>query len=211
MSDQLLSNRVLIIACGALAHELVRIKALNNWDHMDIQCLPAELHNHPQKIPGEVQAKIVENRNDYQQMFVAYSDCGTGGLLDSMLEKEGIQRLPGAHCYEMFSGAKVFNQLHEAELGTFYLTDFLANHFDRLVIKGLGLDRFPVLKQQFFGNYKKLIYLAQLDDKDIDKKAREAADYLDLEYQRIFTGDDHFQSALAVKIGSHKQPQPSNG
>ena len=107
-------------------------------------------------------------------------------------------------------GSTVFNQLHEAELGTFYLTDFLATHFDRLVIKGLGLDRFPELKQQFFGNYKKLIYLAQLDDTDIDKKAREAADYLELEYQRIFTGDDHFQSALAVKVGSSKQPQPSN-
>ncbi len=169
---------------------------------MDIQCLPAELHNHPQKIPGAVQNKIRENRENYQSMFVAYSDCGTGGLLDAVLQEEGIERLPGAHCYEMFAGEKIFGELHEAELGTFYLTDFLATHFDRLVIKGLALDRHPQLKDQFFSNYRKLVYLAQLDDMDIDTKAREAANYLGLEYERILTSDHQFESALSVQIGS---------
>ena len=198
-------HRILVIACGALAHDLVRVKEFNHWDHMDIQCLPAELHNHPQKIPDAVQTKIRANREKYQHMFVAYSDCGTGGLLDAVLQQEGVERLPGAHCYEMFSGAEKFNELHEAELGTFYLTDFLATHFERLVIEGLGLDRFPQLIEQFFGNYRKLVYLAQLDDSDIDKKARDAANYLGLEYERIVTKDHHFESALSVQIGSIRQ------
>ncbi len=193
---------VLVIACGALAHELVRIKELNHWDHMDIQCLPAELHNHPRKIPDAVHRKIAANRAKYKTILVGYADCGTGGLLDAVLHKEGVGRLPGAHCYEMFAGGKVFQQLHVAEPGTFYLTDFLTSHFDRLVIKGLGLDRFPQLQEQFFGNYKKLVYLAQRDDGELDKKARDAADYLGFKYRRILTGDRHLESALSVKTGS---------
>ncbi|WP_423909114.1 DUF1638 domain-containing protein [Candidatus Spongiihabitans sp.] len=200
--QQVLAQSVLVIACGALAHDLVRVKALNQWRHMDIQCLPAELHNHPQKIPEAVRNKIEQNRHKYHSIFVAYSDCGTGGLLDAVLQQYGIERLPGAHCYEMFSGAKKFKALHEAELGTFYLTDFLVTHFDRLIIKGLALDRFPQLKDQFFNNYKKLVYLAQLDDMEIDKKARNAANYLELEYQRVLTRDQHFEAALSVQIGS---------
>lgn len=193
-------QRVLVIACGALAHDLVRVKELNQWDHMDFQCLPADLHNRPQQIPEAVREKIRENRDRYNNIFVGYSDCGTGGLLDVVLEQEGVERLPGAHCYEMFSGAKVFADLHESEPGTFYLTDFLANHFDRLVVRGLGLDRFPELKGQFFGNYRKLVYLAQLDSEDIDRKARAAAEYLDLEFQRLDTGDNELSSLLAVRV-----------
>lgn len=193
---------VLVIACGALAHDLVHVKALNQWQYMDIQCLPAELHNHPQKIPDAVRNKIEQNQHKYQSIFVAYSDCGTGGLLDAVLQQYGIERLPGAHCYEMFSSANKFAALHEAELGTFYLTDFLATHFNRLIIKGLALDRFPQLKDQFFSNYKKVVYLAQRDDMKIDKKARKAADYLGLEYQRVFTGEQHLEAALSVQVGS---------
>ncbi len=195
------TNRVLVIACGALAHDLVRVREINGWDHMDIQCLPAEWHNRPQLIPQAVRKKINENRSRYRHMFVAYSDCGTGGLLDRVLEEEGVERLPGAHCYEMFSGTSQFNALHEAEIGTFYLTDFLANHFDRLIVKGLGLDRYPELKEQYFGNYTKLVYLAQKDDAALDTMARQASEYLDLEYQRVRTGDGHLTSALAVQIG----------
>ena len=194
-------NKVLIIACGALAHELVRVKELNHWDHIDFQCLPAELHNYPEKIPAAVQGKILENRECYDNIFVGYSDCGTGGLLDAVLEKEGVHRLPGAHCYEMFSGSEAFHNLHESELGTFYLTDFLATHFDRLVIKGLGLDRFPQLKEQYFGHYKKLVYLAQKEDSNVDEKAQEAARFLGLTYEKIVTGDSFLESAIAVRIG----------
>ncbi len=194
-------QQVLVLACGALAHDLVRVKQLNQWQQMDIQCLPAELHNYPHKIPAAVESKIIENQHKYKNIFVAYSDCGTGGLLDAVLQRYGVERLPGAHCYEMFSGKAKFKQLHEAEIGTFYLTDFLAIHFDRLIIKGLGLDRFPQLKIQFFGNYRKMIYLAQLDDMEIDKKARSAANYLGLEYQRVLTHDQQLESALSVQIG----------
>ena len=191
-------ERVLLIACGALAHDLVRVKGLNGWDHLDIQCLPAELHNTPQLIPNAVQNKIRENRGRYRQMFAAYSDCGTGGLLDKMLEAEGVERLPGAHCYEMFAGAGQFAQLHEAEIGTFYLTDFLARHFERVIIRGLGIDRHPQLKQAYFNNYKKLVYLAQREDAELDALARRAADRLGLVYERVVTGDRHLEAALTA-------------
>ena len=191
-------ERVLLIACGALAHDLVRVKGLNGWDHLDIQCLPAELHNTPQLIPDAVQNKIRENRGRYRQMFAAYSDCGTGGLLDKMLEAEGVERLPGAHCYEMFAGAGQFAQLHEAEIGTFYLTDFLARHFERVIIRGLGIDRHPQLKQAYFNHYKKLVYLAQREDAELDALARRAADRLGLVYERVVTGDRHLEAALTA-------------
>ena len=191
-------ERVLLIACGALAHDLVRVKGLNGWDHLDIQCLPAELHNTPQLIPDAVQNKIRENRGRYRRMFAAYSDCGTGGLLDKMLEAEGVERLPGAHCYEMFAGAGQFAQLHEAEIGTFYLTDFLARHFERVIIRGLGIDRHPQLKQAYFNHYKKLVYLAQREDAELDALARRAADRLGLVYGRVVTGDRHLEAALTA-------------
>ena len=195
-------ERVLLIACGALAHDLVRVKGLNGWEHLDIQCLPAELHNTPQLIPDAVQNKIRENRGRYRQMFAAYSDCGTGGLLDKMLEAEGVERLPGAHCYEMFAGAGQFAQLHEAEIGTFYLTDFLARHFERVIIRGLGIDRHPQLKQAYFNNYKKLVYLAQREDAELDTLARRAADRLGLVYERVVTGDRHLEAALTAAAGN---------
>ncbi len=188
--------RVLLIACGALAHDLVRVKRINGWAHLDIQCLPAELHNTPHLIPHAVRDKIRENRSRYTRMFAAYSDCGTGGLLDKMLAAEGVERLPGAHCYEMFAGAARFDHLHQSELGTFYLTDFLARHFERLIIKGLGIDRFPELMPVYFSRYKKLAYLAQRDDAALDAAARRAADTLGLEYHRIRTGDWHLEAAM---------------
>jgi hypothetical protein len=132
-------------------------------------------------------------------------------MLDRVLEQEKIERLPGAHCYDMFASEAVFRELHETELGTFYLTDFLAIHFDRLVIRGLGLDRFPELKEQFFGSYRKLVYLAQKEDKAIDAMAREAADYLGLEYEKVFTGDQHLESALSVRIGSIRSRDSETG
>ena len=194
-------ERVLVIACGALAHDLVRVKTINHWAHLDIQCLPAELHNTPQHIPRAVEEKIRQNRAHYRKIFAAYSDCGTGGLLDKLLTREGVERLPGAHCYEMFAGGAQFDQLQTAEVGTFYLTDFLARHFNRLIINGLGLDRFPQLKDEYFGNYRKLVYLAQRNDADIDTCARDAADYLGLEYERVQTGDQQLTVALGEAVG----------
>ncbi len=200
MGEERDPGRVLVIACGALAHELVRVRELNGWDHVEFQCLPAEYHNCPQKIPEAVREKVRSNRPHFRSIFIAYSDCGTGGLLDAVIREEGVERLPGAHCYEMFAGSRAFQALHDSEPGTFYLTDFLALHFERLVVKGLGLDRFPGLRDQYFGNYRKLVYLAQQDAVAIESKARQAADCLGLEFEKVSTGYDFLQSAMSVAV-----------
>jgi len=152
---------VLIIGCGAIAHELVELQRRNQWRHIRIQCLPAALHNTPDQIPGMVRKALEKYSSSYAHIFLAYADCGTGGALDRVLEEYGVERLPGAHCYEFFSGSSLFAQLNDEEIGTFYLTDFLVRHFDRLVKKGLGLDRHPQLIENYFGNYRRVAYLAQ--------------------------------------------------
>ncbi len=179
---------VLVIACGALAKEIVELQRLNGWTHMKIQCLPAELHNRPEQIPGAVRAQIEEQGDRFEHIFVAYADCGTGGMLDKMLDEYGIERLPGAHCYEFFTGSAEFRELTEAELRTFYLTDFLTRHFDRLIKKGLGLDRHPELMSDYFGNYRRLVYLSQTKSARLEAQARAHADYLGLDYMHQHTG-----------------------
>jgi hypothetical protein len=139
-------SSVLVIACGAISRELIQLKRANRWDHMEVQCLPAELHNRPEKITPHVEARLKAESAKFDSVFVAYADCGTGGALDSLLEPLGISRLPGAHCYEFFSSSQAFAKMAEQEPGTYYLTDFLVRHFDRLVIQGLGLDRYPQLR-----------------------------------------------------------------
>ena len=191
---------VLLIACGALARELVELTRLNNWDHLKIQCLPAEFHNRPEKIPAAVRAEIEDKRKDYEHIFVAYADCGTGGLLDKVLAEYGIDRLPGAHCYEFFTGSTMFNELADAEAGTFYVTDFLTRHFDRLVKAGLGLDKHPELMPQYFGNYKRLVYLAQSDSPDLAAMAEQQAGYLGLDYERVYTGLDNVSHEISEKV-----------
>lgn len=183
-------ENTLIIACGALAKELVEIKRLNGWEHMRIQCLPAELHNRPEKIPGAVRAEIEKYRTGFDAIFVAYADCGTGGMLDKVLAEFGIERLPGAHCYEFFSGSTVFTALANDEPGTFYLTDFLTRHFDRLVKAGLGLDKHPELQPEYFRNYRRLVYLSQSKSPDLEAAAKSHAEYLGLEYIHKHTGLD---------------------
>ena len=190
--------RCLIIACGALAREIVALRKLNDWPHMDVQCLPAELHNRPEKIPAAVKAKIQANRCDYSSIFVAYGDCGTGGLLDAVLQEEQVERIPGAHCYEFFAGSEAFEALTEKELGTFYLTDFLLEHFERLVVRGLGLDRHPSLLATLFGNYRKLVYLAQVPDAGRMAAARSAAERLGLTFDYLVTGYGGLERSLTV-------------
>ena len=191
---------LLIIACGAIARELVQIQKLNGWDHVEFQCLPAELHNSPQQIPAAVRAMIQKNRHQYDEIFVGYADCGTGGLLDAELEGEAIRRLPGAHCYEFFSGTGVFEKLADQEPGTFYLTDFLVHAFDRLVREGLGLNRHPELMEQYFGNYRRVVYLAQNESEKLQCMARDQADYLGLEYEYVFCGLTPLKQALELTI-----------
>jgi hypothetical protein len=178
----------LVIACGALAHEITALRRANGWDGLDVSCLPAELHNRPEKIPGAVRALIRSSRDRYQSIFVAYGDCGTGGMLDAVLREEGVERIPGAHCYEFFATAPVFAALAEAEPGTFYLTDFLLRHFERLVHRGLGLDRHPELFSTYFGNYRKLVYLAQAPAAEAREKARAIAARMGLEFEYAHTG-----------------------
>ncbi len=186
----------LVIACGALAKEIVALRLANGWSHMDVSCLPAELHNRPEKIPAAVREKIQRFRSRYTHLFVAYADCGTGGMLDTVLEEEGVERIAGAHCYEFYAGARVFEALAEQEIGTFYLTDFLLRHFDRLVIHGLGIDKHPALLPVYFGNYKKLVYLAQLESDDGRAQGQRAAERLGLAFEYRVTGYGELQTHL---------------
>ena len=186
----------LIIACGALAHEIVALRRANAWPHLEVQCLPAELHNRPEKIPQAVRDKIRQNKGRYASMFVAYADCGTGGLLDAVLQEEGVERIPGAHCYEFFAGSAAFAELADAEPGTFYLTDFLVAHFDRLIIHGLGIDRHPELMPIYFGNYRRLVYLAQLESPDKRAAAERAAERLGLAFEYRVTGYGGLEQSL---------------
>ena len=189
---------VLVIACGAIAREIVALKKLNDWASMDVQCLPPELHNRPERIPDAVRTAIASGRKRYSHIFVAYADCGTGGRLDAVLEKEGIGRLPGAHCYEFFATAGVFAELSEAEPGTFYLTDFLVRHFDRLVVDGLGIGKHPELATEYFRHYRRVVYLAQMRHDELARAARAIAQRLGLTYVERFSGYGALATSLAV-------------
>jgi len=191
-----MTAKVLVIACGAIARELVRIRSLNDWGHIEFQCLPAKLHNRPEQIPGAVLEKIETERDKFASVFVAYADCGTGGLLDKALKGTGVERIPGAHCYEFFAGSDVFHSISDEEPGSFYLTDFLVRHFQRLVFKGLGLDRQPELLPVYFGNYKRVVYLAQTDSEDLQQLARSHAESLGLEYVYHHCGDQPLSKKL---------------
>ena len=187
---------LLVIACGAIARELVRIKRENRWEQVDFQCLPPNLHNRPGQIVAAVERTIVAAGEEYERIFVAYGDCGTGGQLDAMLAKYHVERLPGAHCYEFFAGSDVFAQLAAEEPGSFYLTDFLVRHFRRLVIVGLGLDRHPQLLPQYFGNYQRVVYLAQAQSAELESMARGHAAFLGLDFEYRFCGDQPLAGVL---------------
>jgi hypothetical protein len=178
------ARKILVIACGALAREVLAL----GLDGIELKCLPASLHNRPERIPEAVRAKIRAHRAAYDEILCLYGDCGAGGALDRVLAEEGVQRIAGPHCYAFLAGEAAFAALSEEEPGTFYLTDFLARHFDALVIRGLGLDRFPELRDAYFGAYRRVVHLAQVDDPDTTAKARAAAERLRLAYERRFTG-----------------------
>lgn len=199
------SRRVLVIACGALAREVLALRL----DHIDIACLPARLHNHPSRIPEAMRAKIRANRPAYDEILCLYGDCGTGGELDRVLEEEGVTRIEGAHCYAFYAGDEAFAGMMDDEPGTFFLTDFLARHFDALVIRGLGLDRFPQLRDDYFGNYRRLVHLAQFDDPETDARARAAAARLGLAYERRFTGLQGIRAFLDRSAREPEAPWPA--
>jgi len=196
----------LIIACGALAREIAALRRANDWTAVDVCCLPPELHNRPERIPAAVRDKIQAHRAEYRSIFVAYGDCGTGGRLDAVLREEGVERLPGAHCYEFFAGARSFAELAEAEPGTFYLTDFLTRHFERLVVRGLGIDRHPELAQEYFRNYRKVVYLAQIRSAALLEQARRIAADLSLAFEHRHTGYGELGVHLAALVAADRTP-----
>ena len=173
----------LVIACGALAKEITTLIDINHWSHLRVQCVPAKIHNTPEKIPDALRSLIHKARDKYTHIYIAFADCGTGGLLDTVIQEENVERLPGAHCYEFFAGSEVFKEMSDDALGTFYLTDFLARHFDRIIIEELGIAKHPELRDMYFGNYTKLIYLAQTDNPELIQMAQDAATKLNLEYE----------------------------
>ena len=187
---------ILVITCAAVAREVNEIKKLSQWSQMDLQAITADLHATPEKIPQAVAEEIDRARDQYEHIIVAYGDCGTSGELDRVLQERGVSRIPGAHCYDFLAGMEAYERFQDDEPGTFYLTDFLARHFDRLVYKMLGLDRHPDLLPLYFGNYTRLIYLAQTDSAEITEMAKSAADRLGLRFERVYTGTGEMVPAL---------------
>ncbi|VDC30826.1 DUF1638 domain-containing protein [Pseudogemmobacter humi] len=189
------AGRILLIACGALAREILDLKRANGWDHLDLQCLPANLHLWPDRITLAVEAAVKEHRAAYDRIFVVYADCGTGGLLAAKCAELGVEMVEGPHCYSFFEGNEAFAE--RDEFTAFYLTDFLVRQFDAFVWRPMGLDRHPELRDMIFGNYEKLVYQAQTEDPALDAKARDCADRLGLAYERRFTGYGDLTGALA--------------
>ncbi|MBL8669285.1 MAG: DUF1638 domain-containing protein [Alphaproteobacteria bacterium] len=181
-------RRQLVLACGALAREVMAVLEANGLGHVAVRCLPASLHNDPKAIPGAVRAAVRESRAAFDDILVGYADCGTGGQLDALLQEEGLERLPGAHCYAFYAGVDAFAARAEADMRAFFLTDFLARQFETLVIEGLGLDRHPELRDAYFGHYETIVYLAQTDDAALTAKAQDAARRLGLAFERRFVG-----------------------
>ncbi|KUJ85917.1 hypothetical protein AVO45_02765 [Ruegeria marisrubri] len=191
------TGRILLIACGALAREILDIKTKNGWDHMDLTCLPAILHVHPERIPDAVEQAVEKNRETYDRIFVVYADCGTGGLLQQTCERLGVEMVEGPHCYSFFEGNQKFAEHGESDATAFFLTDFLARQFDAFVWKPLGLDRHPELRDMYFGNYTKLVYQAQTDDPALTERARECAERMGLAFERRFTGYGDLETTLS--------------
>ena len=190
------AGRILLIACGALAREILDLKRLNGWGHLDLTCLPANLHLYPDRIPDTVRAAVEEHRRDYEALFVVYADCGTGGQLQAMCERLGVQMIAGPHCYSFFEGNDAFAA--KAEMTAFYLTDFLVRQFDAFVWRPMGLDRHPELRDMLFGNYEKLVYQAQTDDPALTARAQDCARRLGLSFERRLTGYGDLGRALGA-------------
>ena len=185
---EMAAGRILLIACGALAREILNLKKANGWDHMDLTCLPAKLHLYPEKITEAVTEAVAKNRASYDEIFVVYADCGTGGLLKTACDDMGVQMVAGPHCYSFFEGNERFADISESEFTAFYLTDFLVRQFEAFIIRPMGLHRHPELRDLYFGNYEKLVYQAQTDDPGLTEKAKAAAEILGLAFERRFTG-----------------------
>ena len=191
-----------LVACGALARELLSITSQFPEGAVDITCLPASWHNHPERIVPGLRRKVGSLRRKGRRVAVVYGDCGTGGEIDAFLEAEKLDRIPGPHCYEMFLGAAAFDAEMERELGTFFLTDYMVRHFERIVMQGMGLRKHPQLREMYFGNYRRALYIAQTEDAALQAKARDAAAELGLAYEYRFTEFGGLPAWLAESVAA---------
>ena len=189
-------GRVMLIACGALAREILAITKGHGWDHMDLTCLPAILHNSPDKITDAVLACVAKHRDSYQNIFIVYADCGTGGRLQAACDEMGVEMIAGPHCYSFFEGNDHFANEYADEITAFYLTDFLVRQFDAFFWKPMGLDRHPELRDLYFTHYTTLVYQAQTDDPALTEKAKVCAQRLGLAFERRYTGYGDLELAL---------------
>ncbi|WP_375172929.1 DUF1638 domain-containing protein [Pseudooceanicola sp.] len=191
-------GRLLVLACGALAREILALIRVNGWTHVDLHCLPAILHNHPERITGAVEAAVAARRDGYDKVFVAYADCGTGGQLQALCDRMGVEMIRGPHCYAFFDGVEAFAA--REEIFSFFLTDFLTRQFDTFVWRGLKLDRHPELREMYFGHYTTLVFLAQTEDPALTEQARAAAERLGLTFERRYTGFGDLATALEAAV-----------
>lgn len=179
---------VLLLACGALAREIIALRDQLGAGHVDLMCLPANLHNRPELIPDSVERAVNKYRDRYEKIYVVYADCGTGGRLETLCKTLGVEMMVGPHCYAFYDGQADFVEKSADEITAFYLTDFIARQFDTLIWKGLKLDKHPQLLEMFFGNYTKVVYQAQVEDPKLVEKAKAAAEKLGLEFEMRITG-----------------------
>jgi hypothetical protein len=204
------TDRLLVIACGMIAREVLAVKQQLGLDHLDLTCLPAEFHFYPDRIAPAMDKAIEKAKAEgYEHIFVGYADCGTGGLLDRVIEKHGVERMAGPHCFAFYQGMEAYAKIADDDMMSFYMTDFLCRHFDAFFMKPLGLDRHPELIQDYFGNYEKVIYLAQTDDPALDKVAEDAARLLGLGYEKRRTGYGDLTTALGTAAGKAATPAAS--
>ena len=192
------SDKILIWACGALAKEISALIRLNGWSHLKTRYLPAILHNTPENITEQLRIILQSSQTKFSKIFIGYADCGTGGKIDSLLDEFNVQRLPGAHCYEFFTGKQTFAEIMEEEIGSYFLTDFLVEAFEKLVWQGMKIDRHPELLPIYFKHYKKLMYLAQSENPELQTQAYEIAGRLGLVYEYRFTGYGELEHSIAA-------------
>ncbi len=192
--------RTLVLACGALAGEITAIRKAYHLDHLELDCLPAKLHLRPELIADALRDRLRDRRGEFERVLIGYADCGTAGEIDDVCAEFDADRIDGAHCYQFFAGIERFDQIHASDPTIFWLTDFLARHFDLFVINALGIADHPELAELYFGNYTRLIYLAQTDDADLDLRAQAAAERLGLRYERMYTGFGDLEPALVGAV-----------
>ncbi len=196
------ADKVLVIACGMIAREVLAVKERLGLDHIELTCLPAEFHFHPDRIAPAMDAAIVKAKAEgFGQIFAGYADCGTGGLLDRVLEAHGVRRIDGPHCFAFYQGMAAFEAIADDDMPSFYMTDFLCRQFDAFFIRPLGLDRHPELAKDYFGHYETLVYLAQTEDPALEEVARDAASMLGLRYEKRLTGYGDLEPALRDAAG----------